>query len=264
MARHVAHALLALALAVEWWLVPTSWRGGAWALTLLAFVTIIGWLVVSPRTQVFVSTAYRASSREPRIAFTFDDGPDPIWTPRVLDVLAAHDAKATFFVVGERAAAHPELLARMQREGHEVGCHSHSHAFGFHFWSARRIATDLQRAQATLQTLLGQISPWFRPPQGLRVPQLENALAQLTPRPRCVTWTARALDSRPTSAARIEARLLPALQPGHILTLHDGTGFGGGSDRAPTVEALGTLLEAAQNRGLACVRLSELWERAPS
>lgn len=258
MARHVAHALLALALALEWLLLPRDRAFVAWPLTLLTFAAVIGWLVVSPRTQLFVPTEYRAASSVPRIAFTFDDGPDPIWTPRVLDVLAQHQAKATFFVVGERALAHPELIARITREGHDVGCHSHTHAFGFHFWTAARMARDLEQAQAALTTLLGRASPWFRPPQGLRVPQLHSALDKLEPRPRCVTWTARGLDSRATTAARIEARLLPAVRAGYILTMHDGTGFGGGTDRNPTIEALGTLLDAARTRGLVCVGLSEL------
>jgi len=263
MARHVAHALLALALALEWLALPGAWLAVAWPLTLLGFVAIVGWLVVSPRTQVFVPTVYRAPAPAAAVAFTFDDGPDPTWTPRVLEILAAHEAKATFFVVGERALAHPDLVARIAREGHEIACHGHTHAFGFHFWSARRMARDIARGQEALVTLLGRASPWFRPPQGIRVPHLHSALDRLPVRPRCVTWSARGLDSRPTTAPRIEARLAPAVRAGSILTLHDGTGFGGGTDRAPTLVALGSLLTTARARGLRCVGLSDLFGASP-
>lgn len=258
MARHLAHALLAIALVSQALLLPYAALGYAWPLTLLVFAAIVGWLVASPRTQVFVPTVFRGPGEPKLIAFTFDDGPDPTWTPRVLDVLAEHGAKGTFFVVGERAAAHPEIIARIAREGHEVGCHTQSHAYGFHFWTARQIARDIQRAQDVLEKLVGRPSRMFRPPQGLRVPQLRAALAQLPARPVCVTWTARGFDSRPTTARRIEANLLPAVRSGSILTMHDGTGFGGGADRTPTLAALVTLLGAARQRGLACVGLSDL------
>lgn len=258
MARHLAHAILAVALILEAALLPHAALRFAWPFTLLVFAGVVGFLVLSPRTQVFVPTVFRARGAQPRIAFTFDDGPDPTWTPRVLDLLAEHGAKGTFFVVGERAAAHPDLIGRITREGHEVGCHTQSHAFGFHFWTAGQIARDIQRAQDVLQKLVGRPARMFRPPQGIRVPQLQAALDRLPVRPVCVTWTARGFDSRPTTAARIEANLLPSVRAGSILTLHDGTGFGGGRDRAPTLAALGRLLGAAAARGLTCVALSEL------
>lgn len=258
MARHLAHAFLATALVLEWVVLPQAWLPVSWSLTLLGFVGIVGWLVASPRTQVFVRTVYRASPETKTVAFTFDDGPDPMWTPRVLDLLAQHGAKGTFFVVGERALKHPELVERIAREGHEVGCHTNTHAFTFHFWTASHMARDITRAQATLEKLVGRPSRMFRPPQGIRVPQLHSALERVASRPRCVTWTARGFDSRPTTAKHIEDNLMPAVAAGSILTLHDGTGFGGGTDRAPTLTALGNLLDVAKSRGLACVRLSEL------
>jgi peptidoglycan/xylan/chitin deacetylase (PgdA/CDA1 family) len=258
MARHLAHAVLVIALALEAATLPHVALRWAWPVTLLVFAGCIGILVTLPRVQLFVPTIFRGPTAAQHVAFTFDDGPDPIWTPRVLDMLAEHGAKGTFFVVGQRAEAHPELVTRMAREGHEVGCHTHTHAYGFHLWTATQIARDIAEAQAVLQKLVGKRAPMFRPPQGIRVPQLQNALNQLAERPTCVTWTARGFDSHPTTAARIEANLRPAVQAGSILTLHDGTGFGGGTDRGPTLEALGRLLDVATQRGLTCVSLSEL------
>lgn len=263
MAVHALHVGLAVVLLACVWLVPAPLSWIAVASTLAVFVVLVGVLVTHPSVQWFVPSVHRAEGVHPAIAFTFDDGPDPVWTPRILDVLAAHDAKATFFVVGARVAAHPSLVQRIVREGHTIGCHSHEHALGFHFWSGRAMAADIERAQAELTRALGAPSPWFRPPQGIRTPQLATALARVQPRVRCITWSARGLDSRSTTAARIERRLLPALRPGAILTLHDGTGFGGSDDRSATVQALDTLLQAARARNLACVSLASLLPSSP-
>lgn len=255
---HVLHAGLAITLiACALW-VPPGWRAIAIALSLFAFAALVAYLVWSPRTQWFVPTIVHGDPERAAIALTFDDGPDPDWTPRVLDVLAEHGAKATFFVVGARAEAHPELLQRMVREGHTVGCHSHTHAMSFHFWSARAMAHDLERAQAVLTRVLGAPSPWFRPPQGIRTPQLAAALTRLHTPVRCVTWSARGNDALPTRREHIERRLLPALTAGAILTLHDGTGLGGGDDRSVTIDALRTLLTQARERQLSCVNLADL------
>jgi hypothetical protein len=78
----------------------------------------------------------------------------------------------------------------------------------------------------------------------------------------CVTWTARGLDSRPTTARAIVSRIEPHLTPGAIVTMHDGTGLGGGSDRSPTVEALGTILSTCEQRGLRCVPLGDVVGKA--
>jgi peptidoglycan/xylan/chitin deacetylase (PgdA/CDA1 family) len=193
---------------------------------------------------------------EPAVAFTFDDGPDPETTPRVLDLLARHGAHATFFVVGCRAAEHPELVRRIVAEGHALGSHTYEHSHVFHFRSARRMREDIQRGIAAIAHATGSEPTLFRPPQGLRTPLLRDALARLPL--VCVTWTGRGLDTLGRPASRIVARLEPEVRPGAILTLHDGHGFGGRNDRRPTVDALGRLLELAGERGLRCVSLAAL------
>jgi peptidoglycan-N-acetylglucosamine deacetylase len=254
------HLGLATALALETWLLHGTTRAVAWALTALAFVGLVTALVVHPRTQIFVPTRWRAPAGARGVAFTFDDGPDPTWTPRVLDVLARHGAKGTFFVLGRRALAHPELVRRIRDEGHALGCHSHDHALSFHFSTARAQASDLQRAEEALRQL-GTETRWFRPPQGIRTPQQAKALPSHL---ACVTWTARGLDSLATTAESILARLEGAVRDGAILTLHDGTGLGGGHDRAATVAALDVLLARARERGLRCVSLDTWLEEVHS
>jgi peptidoglycan/xylan/chitin deacetylase (PgdA/CDA1 family) len=228
------------------------------SLALVLWVALVAHLVTSRRTQLFVPTIFQGPGTEARIAFTFDDGPDPAFTPQVLDVLREFGAKATFFVVGRCADAHPELLERTAREGHLIGSHTYSHANSFHFWSARRMAADIARGIATVERVVGTRPRYFRPPQGLRVPPLREALASLGAPVSCVTWTVRGLDTVTRSAAAIAARVERGLGPGAIVTLHDGSSLGGYRDRTATIEALRTVLRSCRERGLTCVRLDEL------
>lgn len=218
----------------------------------------IAWQITSPRGQWFVPTVFRGAANGDALALTFDDGPDPTFTPRVLDALREHGAKATFFMVGARAEAHPEIVERVRSEGHQVGSHSHRHAMTFHLLRPRAMAAEIERGIAAIRRILGVEPTAFRPPIGLRPPTLRAALARLPQRLTCYTWTERGLDAFHRPAGQIVARLAPHLVPGAILTLHDGVGLGGSGDRTATVAALRELLVQMRGRGLRSVRLDEL------
>lgn len=252
------HLALLLAAAAAWALAPREIAPVAVLGVLLAGAAVIGVLVSSARTQLFVQTIFRGPRSSRALAFTFDDGPDPRYTGDILDVLRDAGVKATFFVVGRAAADHPELVRRIAADGHLLASHTYSHAHTFHFWRSRKMADDIARGIDAIERITGDRPLYFRPPQGLRVPTLRDALAKLPSPPACVTWTARGMDTVARSPEAIIARLTKALVPGAILTLHDGTAFGGLKSRAPTVAALKTLLEGARERGLKCVRLDEL------
>lgn len=241
------------------WLPEGGARAASVLATVAAMVAFLAWVIVSPRSQFFVPSVHELprEAREGAIALTFDDGPDPTTTPRVLDLLARHGARATFFVVGRRAAAHPDLVRRIVAEGHAVGSHTYGHSHAFHFRSPRRMRAEVQRGIEAVAAITGSPPLLFRPPQGLRTPLLCDALAPLG-HLVCVTWTERGLDAMGRAAGAIVRRLEGALRPGAILTLHDGAGLGGTEDRGPTVEALATLLDMARARGLRCVSLAGL------
>jgi peptidoglycan/xylan/chitin deacetylase (PgdA/CDA1 family) len=226
--------------------------------TLLVCTAAVAYLVASPRTQWIVRTVFRGPAQRPHIALTFDDGPHAEYTATILDVLREHGARATFFVVGERARAHPELVARAVSEGHLVGSHSYAHAHTFHVSRSRTMADDIERGMRAITEITGQRPRFFRPPQGLRVPTLREALASLAEPPTCVTWTVRGLDTIARSPDAIVARIARRLAPGAIVALHDGTGFGGGHRRDATVDALRRLLSFARDRGLSCVTLDRM------
>lgn len=249
-------AIAAVCIGLELWLVPAPYRAGSIVLTIAALSAFLAWAIVAPSAQFLVRSVCALPSGANRVAFTFDDGPDPVTTPKILALLAAHDAHATFFVVGERAEQYPELVARIVREGHAVGSHTFTHSHAFHFGSPAKQRADVQRGIDVVAKITGERPLLFRPPQGLRTPLLRDALASMKDLV-CVTWTERGLDAMGRPARAIVHRLEHTVRPGAILTLHDGAGLGGTLDRAPTVEALGTLLDLAKARGLSCVSLAE-------
>lgn len=211
--------------------------------------------VWSIQSQWAVPTVFRLPAGTPHLALTFDDGPDPEITPRVLDLLAEFGAQATFFVVGSRVEAHPGVLRQVQAAGHQIGSHSHIHAVGFHFLRVGAMVQEIERGRAAIAGVTGEAPLAFRPPVGLRVPTLRRALQRIADPLVCFTWTERALDTKGHPAAVLVARLRPALRPGAILAMHDGAGFGGVADRQATLAALRELLVQMRGLGLASRRL---------
>ncbi len=235
---------------------PAGWGIVATCLIALGTVGFLTYAIAHPSSQFFAPVVHRLATTDPVIALTFDDGPDPVFTPQILDVLASHNARATFFVLGTRAAQHPELIRRMHREGHSVGTHTQHHRLGFHFGSASHVKREIEDAIAVVTPLLPAPPTLFRPPQGLRTPCFASGWARTTGL-TCVTWSVRGLDSLQTTAGAIVARVSRHLEAGAIVTLHDGTGLGGGTDREPTLAALTTLLAECKARGLRCVSLDD-------
>lgn len=251
-------ALMALALV----LVPSPYGALLAALTLLATCAFFAWAIVWPGAQFLVPSVHELpAAGSDALALTFDDGPDPVTTPRVLELLKQHGARATFFVVGARAVAHPDILRRIVAEGHAVGSHTFGHSNAFHFGAPRAQREEVERGISAVASVTGTRPRLFRPPQGLRTPLLRDALGPLRELV-CVTWSARGLDTFGAPASAIVRRLEPALRPGAILTLHDGAGLGGTLDRSATVEALEVLLARASDKGLRCVSLADLESRA--
>ena len=171
----------------------------AWPWTLGAIVanhallTAIG---LWPRSRLLGPNLTRlpeSAAARSEVALTFDDGPDPALTPRVLEILEAHRARATFFCIAEKAARHPEMVREIARRGHAIENHSHSHEHTFAFLLWRGLRRDLTAAQATLSGLTGRRPRFFRPPMGFRNPLLDPMLHELGL--THVTWTRRGYDT---------------------------------------------------------------------
>ncbi|MDZ4654968.1 MAG: polysaccharide deacetylase family protein [Coriobacteriia bacterium] len=184
--------------------------------------------------------------RQPVIALTFDDGPHPEYTPRMLDELEARDVAATFFVVGEEAEKHPAVLERIVAAGHEVGNHTHTHG-NVELISTDALAAEISACDAVISRATGMDCAWYRPPRG-RLP-LTQEWSVVSSSKRVAGWT-RCLEA---SAYRDPLALADALEPGDIVLIHDGL-----LDRSKSADMLPVFLDAAIERGFRFVTLSEL------
>ena len=192
--------------------------------------------------------------RPGHVALTFDDGPDPDRTPAVLDVLAAHGVRASFFVLGERVRRHPHLTRRIVAAGHELGLHGWRH--GYALWHS----PQLGRCLPLLEDVAGVRPRWFRPPYGVlsATAWIECRRAGLRP----VLWTQWAKDWRPDAYAdSVLARLAPGIEGGATLLLHDGAeGTAAGTRGRAVVDALPAILRLCADRGLSVGPLAEHFE----
>jgi peptidoglycan/xylan/chitin deacetylase (PgdA/CDA1 family) len=159
---------------------------------------------------------WRLSGINRRTALTFDDGPDPRWTPQVLDALAAHRAKATFFMVGDRARRHPELVVRVADAGHEIGNHTWSHV-RLDRLDLHHAVDQLRRTHRTILDLTGRAPTLFRPPWGDIDAVGLLAAAQLDY--RVVLWSDLVRGAHAEADLR---KLLTTVRPGAIILGHDG------------------------------------------
>jgi peptidoglycan/xylan/chitin deacetylase (PgdA/CDA1 family) len=220
----------------------------------LAYITGIAsgihtWGVINPRSSLYMPVWWRLPADCPDIALTFDDGPHPEITPRLLDLLAAHQQHATFFIIGENARRYPEVVRRIVTEGHSIGLHSDRHSWAFNCWPPHLVRCDLMRCQETIAEITGQAAPLlFRPPVGLKNPIVGFVVGQLGL--RTVTWSCRGLDTGNASAATIMERLQRGLHPRAILTLHDGHEPSRPKNRTICLTVVEQLLPLLQQRGL--------------
>ncbi len=203
-----------------------------------------GYAAMWPGSKLFGHTLI-APSVPGDLALTFDDGPNPACTPRLLDILASHDVHATFFLVGRYAQAEPELVRRIHAAGHLIGNHSWSHP-NLAVSAARRVEEELARTRDTLEQITGIPVRFFRPPYGGRRPHVLRTARRLGMEP--VLWNAMTNDWSEPSHDRIAQSLMRKIdsnqQRGRAsnMVLHDGGHLELGADRNPSVPAAGQLL----------------------
>jgi len=244
-------ALLAVLLGPEEW----AWWVAACIAGNHAVLTAIG---LWPRSTLLGPNFNRLPANaiaRGEIALTFDDGPDPDVTPKVLDLLDAHGAHATFFCIAENAARHPELCREIARRGHVVENHSSEHQLTFAMQGSAGIRKEITAAQDTLSALTGKPPRFFRAPAGMRNPLLDPVLHDLGL--RLVSWTRRGFDTRENDPRRVAARLLEGLAAGDILLLHDGHSARTSTGVPVVLEVLPQLLAAARHAGLRPVTLAQ-------
>jgi peptidoglycan/xylan/chitin deacetylase (PgdA/CDA1 family) len=228
---------------------------GAWlgAAGLASAAGFLGFAARGRSAAIFGSSVYRGDRTRPSLALTFDDGPSES-TPELLEVLAKHDARATFFMCGANVRRCPGIAAQVCRAGHEIGNHTDTHA-RLDFRSAAFIFGEMARAQETIREATGAAPRWFRAPYGVRWFGVGAAQRRLGL--TGAMWTLIARDWR-LAAASIERRLLRGGSNGAILCLHDGRGIAARPDIRATVTAVDRVIPLLKERGLRFETLSEM------
>ena len=196
-----------------------------------------------------------ASRSRREIAITLDDGPDPEVTPRVLDLLDRHGARATFFCIAENVLRHAEVAREIARRGHAVENHSRFHPFSFPMLGIGGLRREISAAQSEIASITGRAPRFFRPPAGLRSPLLDPVLHELGL--ELVSWTRRGFDTRRGDAKRVADALTVELAPGDILLLHDGNSARCAGGEPVVLAALAHVLEHSRAAGLAPVTLAQ-------
>jgi peptidoglycan/xylan/chitin deacetylase (PgdA/CDA1 family) len=197
-------------------------------------------------------------ARENLLALTFDDGPDPEVTPAVLELLAAARARATFFCIGDRAEAHPDLVTVIRAHGHGVENHSYSHPHDFALRGPREMESQIRRAQEAIEHSGGGRPSFFRAPLGFQNPWLAPVLARAGL--SLVSWTRRGYDTVTHDSVRVAGRLVRGLEAGDILLLHDGSSALGPNGRPVVLDALSRVLDEMSRAGLRSEALHRVLE----
>lgn len=232
-------------LAASQLLVACVWWRWGWQIGLplmMATHLVFWWGVLWPYSRLYGPVLNRLPGDAPRVWLTIDDGPSDD-TLALLDVLDAHGAKATFFLVADRAKARSEAVREIVRRGHDIGNHSNSHPQAW-FWALgpTRMRGEITDAQTTLAQLSGRAPRWFRAVVGMSNPFVQAPLKDLGL--ARVAWSARGFDGVGRSVEAVMARIEPDLTPGAIVLLHEG-----GTD-GRHVEVMRRVLAALDARGL--------------
>ncbi|MDP2530866.1 MAG: polysaccharide deacetylase family protein [Candidatus Palauibacterales bacterium] len=218
-------------------------------------VGALAWAAYAPNARLFGPVVGRGDPGRRELFLTFDDGPDPDTTPRILATLDELGVPAAFFVIGARALRHPGLVRTACAAGHEIGNHTYGHA-KLHRSGPRRIRIELLRTHRILHRLTGRAPTAFRPPHGFKNPFVAREARRLGY--RTFGWSVDVRDYWRPGAEVIQRRALGRLAPGAILLLHDGDGEHPGGDRGQTADALPGILREARARGYTFGRLAEL------
>lgn len=216
---------------------------------------VLGTLGMWPKSQLLGPNLVRLPehcARRGEIALTFDDGPDPAVTPRVLDLLDRRNARASFFCIGRQAAAYPDIVRDIHARGHSVENHSWRHSNAFALLGLNGLRREVATTQTVIKSITGRSPQFFRAPMGLRNPLLDPVLARAGL--RYAGWARRGFDTVRSNPHRILRSLTRGLAPGDLIVLHDRVAAK--TSAQPVVLAvLDLLLDELAARGLRAISL---------
>lgn len=219
----------------------------------IPFAFALLWLIITIIGSFNIGLNYHLNSfnsnpniSHNQVAITFDDGPHPKFTPKVLELLKKHNAKATFFCVGKNLELYPELAKAILEQGHSIGNHTYSHSPAFGFFSTKKVVTELQRTDTIITNLINRRALLYRPVYGVTNPSIKRAVKRLGV--QSIGWSVRSLDTV-LSEEKVFKRLLKT-KMGDIILLHDTS--------EKTVNILERLLQFISEQNLNSVTVNEL------
>jgi peptidoglycan/xylan/chitin deacetylase (PgdA/CDA1 family) len=223
------------------------------AVALVVYLGIVVLGALWPRLEMFANVVWKGPEGSRGVALTFDDGPHPDHTAAVLDELKRHGARATFFVLGERAERCPELVRRIAHEGHTIGVHGYLHDRLLACRTPSTVRADLERALRIVEAITGDRPVLYRPPVGQTNPRIAKVARELGL--AIVGWSVRGRDGVATPCEKVVRRITAGLGHGAIVLLHDAAERGCRIPTAP--QALGPILDAMRQKSLDSVRVDE-------
>jgi len=185
---------------------------------LFVYISILSYGVVFIKANFYLNSIQKLKNKN-QILLSFDDGPDPALTPLILDLLDQYDAKALFFIIGNRAEKFPAVIKEIQARGHIIGNHSWSHHHYFDFFSVNKMIVEVERTNELLQQILGEKPLYFRPPFGITNPRIRRLVEKTGM--KSVSWSFRSYDTKSRSNERIIKKMRTDIKGGQILLFHD-------------------------------------------
>ncbi len=185
----------------------------------LVVIFLLTWGSIRVQADFYLRSVCSGEGNTRAVGLTFDDGPDGLVTPMVLDILKENKVKAAFFVIGSKAQMHPDIVERIDREGHIIGGHSYSHHFFFDLFSSRRMEQEMRHTAEVILNITGRNIRLFRPPYGVTNPTVARVVKDL--KLTSVGWSLRSKDTVIRNDGAILKRIQSRLKPGDVLLMHD-------------------------------------------
>ena len=224
-----------------------------WFYFLLAFL----WLIITMLGSGLIQWNYHFESlnsnkgtKKNQVAITFDDGPNPEFTPQVLELLQQYNAKATFFCIGQNIETFPEIVKECIWQGHSIGNHTYSHPNSFGFLSTQKVISELQQTNTITKKLIGVTMQLYRPAFGVTNPRIKRALKITGLQP--VGWSVRSLDTTSRNSDKVLKRITKKLSKGDVILLHDTS--------LKTIVVLEQLLLFLQQQNMESVTIDSLFK----
>jgi peptidoglycan/xylan/chitin deacetylase (PgdA/CDA1 family) len=218
-----------------------------------------GYQSMAPTGQWYGRTFTSLPRGTKQLALTYDDGPNDPHTMRLLEILAKHNVRATFFLIGRYVQQRPEIVREIVKAGHVIGNHTFTHSL-LTFKSAAEVDKELSDCRAAIQDAVGKHSSLFRPPFGGRRPAVLRIARDLGFKP--IMWNVTGYDWSPPPAVAIEKKVSSQIRGGDVILLHDGGHKQMGADRSQTVMATDHLITRYKSEGYDFVTIQQMLEGA--